>query len=765
MVTEADTCRTLVLPMIYDAGWTDEQIEEQRAFTDGRIVLVGDKPRRRNGKRADYILRYRRNFSLAVVEAKAQHLAAEDGLQQAIEYAAMLSVPFAYSTNGRGVVEHDFLSGKESRLSRIPGPDELWQRYAAAKSLTDTAARRVTYPCSNESGRVPRYYQESAINRAIEAVSAGKKRVLLTLATGTGKTVVAFQICWKLWNSYWNRTGARRRPRMLYLADRAVLVDDPKDKQFADFGDARHRIQGEAVLSRQMYFSTYQALAADDSRSGLYQDYPSDFFDLIIVDECHRGSASEGNWREILEYFSPAFQIGMTATPLIDETRDTYAYFGEPVYTYSLSQGIEDGFLAPYRVSRVVTSIDAVGWRPDKDTVDRFGRFIPDALYETKDFERAVSLLARTNTVARHLTEFLKKTDRFAKTIVFCVDQEHALTMRDALAEFNQDLVREYPDYVCRVTADEGDVGRWHLGNFQDIDRASPVILTTSQMLTTGIDAPTCKNIAIVRMVNSMAEFKQIIGRGTRVREDYGKMWFSILDYTGCATKLFADPSFDGEPIDVAEDLVERETQDGAASRGNPSGDPTEDSSKYYFDGGVVHVVEDMVFELDSSGRQLRQVRYPDYVRERVSMRFGSPEELQECWRDTRKRAEFLAWLAEYGISLEYLTKTLGCRDIDDLDLLLDVVFERPTRTRRQRADVLLDSVALERFPTAARTILRELLEKYVEHGGAQLTDVAVLKVPPISRHGNISEIACIFGGPEHLRDALDWLQEELYRR
>jgi type I restriction enzyme R subunit len=367
------------------------------------------------------------------------------------------------------------------------------------------------------------------------------------MATGTGKTDVAFNVCWKLWNTKWNRTNESRRPRILFLSDRSILVDDPKDKQFIPFGDARWKIQGEAIKSRELYFATYQAIAKDERRPGLYHEYSPEFFDLVIIDECHRGSArDESNWREILEYFEPAFQLGMTATPLREENRDTYRYFGNPVYSYSLRQGIDDGFLAPYRVHRIVTDVDATGWRPSKEELDRYGRPIPDDEYQTPDFEKIVVLKARTQAIAKSLTDFLKKSDPYAKTIIFCVDQEHADEMRQALNNLSADLVKQHPDYVVRVVSDEGDIGRGYLSRFQELETLTPVLVTTSKLLTTGVDIQTCKNIAIVRVVNSMTEFKQIIGRGSRVRADYGKLWFSILDYTGSATRLFADPDFDG---------------------------------------------------------------------------------------------------------------------------------------------------------------------------------------------------------------------------
>lgn len=577
-MNEADTCRTYVVPRLQSAGWEQDphSIAEQRYFTDGRIVVAGTRTARRKQKKADYLLRYTRDKALAVVEAKADYKAPGDGLGQAKDYADVLGLKFAYSTNGTGIVEFDFLAGTESNLDAFPAPGELWRRLKLAEGITETQEAQILTPGHHRPGRPLRYYQEVAVDRTVQAIVQGKRRLLLTMATGTGKTETAFQICWRLWNARWNRDGRPGKPRILYLADRNILVDDPKDKTFAAFGDARIKIEGgKAPKSREMYFAIYQALAGAEGRPPLYREYPPDFFDLIIVDECHRGSAREdSSWREILEFFNPACQLGMTATPLREESRDTYRYFGGALYTYSLRDGIEDGFLAPYRVHRAFTPWDAAGWRPSKGEVDRFGREIPDEEYQTKDFERVIALRARTEAVARHLTAHLKKTDRFAKTIVFCVDQEHALEMRQALVNLNQDLVREHPNYVERVTADEGDIGRGHLSRFQDVESQTPVILTTSQLLTTGVDAPTCRNIVLVRVINSMTEFKQIIGRGTRVRDDYGKLYFTILDYTGAATRLFADPDFDGEPVQATEEAIddEGETLPGTEVEVEPEG-------------------------------------------------------------------------------------------------------------------------------------------------------------------------------------------------
>ena len=431
---EAETCRKMVRPRIESAGWdtSPHVVNEQVSFTDGRIVVAGSKVRRRQQKRADFLLRYTRDLTLAVVEAKHVQRKVGDGMQQGKDYAQILGLKFVYATNGKEILEFDTFSGLEQFRPDFPTPAELWSRFRAGEGLKPETAADLLSPSYHLSGKTPRYYQETAINRALQAVVQGRPRVLLTMATGTGKTVVAFQICWKLWNARWNRAGEHRRPKMLFLADRNLLVDDPKDKDFAPFADARWKIEGgEVVKSRDMYFALYQSLAGDERRHALFREFPRDFFDLIVVDECHRGSANEeSNWREILDYFAPARQLGMTATPKHTDNADTYDYFGGPIYTYSLRQGIDDGFLAPYRVHRVVTRYDATGWRPTAGELDRYGRPVPDEEYQTKDFEKVIALRARTRAIARHLTDFLKRTNRFDKTIVFCVDQEHADEMR-----------------------------------------------------------------------------------------------------------------------------------------------------------------------------------------------------------------------------------------------------------------------------------------------------------------------------------------------
>ena len=790
MSTEADTCRRFITPALQSAGWDDSphSIAQERTFTDGRIVPTGDKIHRRPQKRADYLLRYTRDFTLAVVEAKAEDHDAAEGMQQAKEYAEILGLKFAYATNGLDILEFDFTTGLEQEIDRYPTPDELFARWRNFEKLADDAVEQLLAPYNVVAGKTPRYYQQIAINRAVQAILQGRRRVLLTMATGTGKTFVAFQICWKLWSSRWNCSGEYRRPRILYLADRNVLVDDPMAKMFASFGDARHKIEhGEVVKSREMYFAIYQAIAQDERRPGLYKEYAPDFFDLVIVDECHRGSAAdESNWRQILEYFELAHQLGMTATPLRQDNRDTYAYFGDPIYTYSLKQGIDDGFLAPYRVHRVVTTYDAMGWRPYKGQRDRYDREIPDREYQTGDFERIVALKARTDAIARHLTGYLQRSGRFGKTIVFCVDQEHASCMRQALNNLNADLVQQHPNYVVRITSEEGKIGRGHLSRFQDPEEPVPVIVTTSKLLTTGVDVPTCQNVALVRVVNSMTEFKQIIGRGTRVNADYGKYYFNVLDYTGSATERFADPAFDGDPVAETTVTIDAEGQEiegpGTEGEGDThepppeweemptgidslSGDEDKPRRKYYVDGGVVEVVAHMVYELDPDGHQLRAFKYVDYAGQTVRTLYANGAALRKDWADPGLRAEIIHKFADRGVDFDYLREVAAQPEADPFDLLCHLAFKTPIRTRRERADLVRQNRPdfFARYGHDAQVILTELLDKYAEHGTTQFEIPAVLKVPPISEHGNVRQIAGCFGGAVPLRQAIRELQTLLY--
>ena len=787
MITEADTCRKYVLKKLYESGWTDDHIREQKSITNGRIVVVGSHIQRKPPKRVDYLLFFKPDFPLAVVEAKAAYKNAADGVQQVKEYAQMLDLKFAFSTNGHDIVEYDFITGKENIIDAFPSPDALWHRLSHTQAIeTPTIADRLLTPNQNLPGKSSRYYQTISINRAVEAILKKKKRNLLTLATGTGKTFIAFQICWKLWSTRWNPIGEYRKPRILYLADRNVLIDDPKDKMFAPFGDARWKIEGEPIKGRELYFATYQAIARDTRRPGLYREYPKDFFDLIIVDECHRGSArDESNWREILEYFEPAYQLGMTATPLREDNRDTYRYFGNPIYTYSLRQGIEDGFLAPYRVHRVVSTADAVGWRPTKDQKDRYGRVIPDEQYETKDFETVIALRARTEAIAHHLSDFLKKTNRFDKTIVFCVDQEHANDMRIALNNLNSDITRDHPDYVARVVSEEGSIGRGFLSRFQELETEVPAILTTSRLLTTGVDMPTCKNVVLARVIGSMTDFKQIIGRGTRVRDDYGKYFFTIIDYTGSATRLFADPDFDGEPARITEEMVTsagesvpesektEEPDTTLLEQGKPieikvkkfSDDSEGKRRKYYVDTGSVEIAAHIVYEMDAEGNQLRVIKYTDFTSDKVRSISKSAAELRSSWSDVTQRALIIEQLEEHGISFDQLAEATNQPDADPLDLLCYIAYNTPLRSRRERAEHIRKEKRdfFDEYSSEAKQILFEILDKYEEHGIAQFKIPEILKVAPISDHGNVLEITNKFGGPDELRSALADMQALLY--
>lgn len=785
MLTEADTCRKFVVPLLQAAGWDDAPcaINEQRTFTDGRVLLLGKGTKRGKQKRADYILRLRSDFAIAVVEAKPHYKSAADGMQQAKAYAEALGLKFAYATNGQEIIEFDFLKGAETRITAFPKPDELWNRLRQAEGpQDDSAAEKLLTPTYPDKAKPLRYYQEIAINRAVSAILQGRKRSLLTLCTGAGKTPIAFQIAWKLWSAGWNRRGDGRKPKILFLADRNVLVEDPMGKDFRPFEDARFQItKGQLSKGRDIYFAIYQAIARDEARPGLYRELPPDFFDLIIVDECHRGSArDESNWREILEYYEPAAQLGMTATPRRQDNTDTYRYFGEPLYVYSLRQGIEDGFLAPYRVHRIVTDYDAAGWRPSKGEIDRFGREVPDEEYHTKDFERLIALRARTIAIARHLTEFLKATDRYAKTIVFCVDQEHASEMRQALVNLNSDLVQKHPDYVCRVTADEGEIGAGHRAKFQDVETQTPVILTTSQLLTTGVDAPTCKNVVLARVVGSMPEFKQIIGRGTRLRPDYDKYYFNILDYTGTATAKFADPEFDGDPVAASTEtldangyVIKKVEPVPAAEQGavdEPAGlpDETEDdgtSRKYYVDGGHVEVVHHLVYDLDADGNKLKCRQLTEWTAEEVRTLYSTAADFRKDWLSQEKHAEVVEALEARGIDLETLADSIGRPADDPFDLVCHLAFNTPLRTRRERAERLRkqEKDFFDRYTPEARAVLDALLEKYAQHGSAQFKLPDALQVVPVNRFGNVAEIARRFGGPDHLRQAVDDLSSLLY--
>lgn len=784
--SEADTCRKEVLPKLYESQWTDELILEQRTFTDGKIIVIGRKARREKAKRCDYLLRYSQNFPIAIVEAKKKYKSAADGIQQAKEYAKILDLKFAYSTNGSEIIEFDFLTGIEKKIDRFPTPQELWNRLNKAEPIKPEIQEVFLKPFFTISGKEVRYYQRIAINRAVKAILEGKKRALLTLATGTGKTTVSFQIIYKLWNNRWNTKGEYRRPKILFLADRTILVTDPHAKDFAVFGDARCLVPEEGLpTSREIYFSTYQSLAEDANRTGAFRSLPQDFFDLIVVDECHRGSAADdSNWRMILDYFQPAVHLGLTATPLRDDNKDTYAYFGNPLYTYSLKQGIEDGFLAPYLVHRVVTDVDATGFRPEEGQRDDYGELIPDGIYTTPDFENSLSYLPRTKAVAKHLYNFMLKNGRFDKTIVFCVNQEHADQFRREFSNLNNDLVQQYPDYVVRIVSEEGDVGKGHLSKFMDIDERIPVVVTTSKLLSTGVDVPTCKNIVIFRMVNSMTEFKQIVGRGTRVREDKEKLFFTILDYTGSATRNFADPDFDGEPPLITEDKIDEDgdiigggewipdpltdkpddwEDDDDTNNPPPGEEGGERRKKYYISEGEVSIVAESVQILDTNGK-LRTIQFTQYAKEQLKTMFPSVNDFKSIWNNLQERQHILEELENIGISIEQLMEITKQQEADPFDLICFVAFDLKPLTRKQRAELLKKNKPdfFAEYSEKAREVLNMILEKYVEYGLNQIRP-DIISVEPIAQKGTPIEIVNEFGGIDQFKKAIEEIQLLLY--
>ena len=673
-----------------------------------------------------------------------------------MRYAERLDVPLAYSSNGRGIVEHDYDTGRERNLSEFPSPEELYRRYRAWRGIVDdrvAATLQLPFDRSlrnpDASVKEPRYYQRVAIQRALQAILSGKNRVLLTMATGSGKTFTALQVIWKLWSSDW-RGG--RRPRFLYLADRNILVDQPIAREFRPvFGDAIWKLRADAQFGREVYFALYQALSDSPESLGLFRDYPPDYFDLVVVDECHRGSArDDSSWRGILEYFAPATQLGMTATPKHDDNVDTYAYFGDPVYQYSLAQGIEDGFLAPYRVRRVVLSPDAFGFRPDPGQLDRYGREVPDGLYGTPHFERVVSLLLRMDLAAQHLTGYLQRTDPMAKTIVFCVDSEHANQMRQALNNANVDLARQYPNYVARIVSDEGPVGREHLGNFADPQAPTPVIATTSKLLSTSIDLPTVKNIVLFKPIGSMVDFKQIVGRGTRLYPDEDKLTFEILDYSG-ATVLFSDPEFDGPPERVVEETIDETGEPGPAGKLEegegefeepPPDEPEPDeldrrTQKFYIDRTAVYLVAEGVYVPDTATGRLTLVEYSDYVAREVWRLFPSASNLRTQWHHRVSRQEVVEGLDARGISFDELAERTGLAEADPFDILVHLAWNSPVLSRFDRVQRLRQKHPdlFAKLEPAARAVLNDLLTMYAEHGITQLDNLRSLEVPPLPEH------------------------------
>lgn len=806
-LSERDICTKFITPALRQAGWDEMlQIREEVPFTKGRIIVRGKLVTRGQAKRADYILYYKPNIPLALIEAKDNSHSVGDGMQQALDYAATLDIPFVFSSNGDGFVFHD-RTGQSNPpeanlgLDAFPSPADLWARYRSWKGLDAQAEQVVLQDYYSDGGdKAPRYYQVNAVNAAIEAIAKGRNRVLLVMATGTGKTYTAFQIIWRLWK-------AGRAKRVLYLADRNVLIDQTMVNDFRPFGGTMAKLSTKAkTIERddgtsidittaidtrrridtayEIYLGLYQAITGPEARQKLYREFSRDFFDLIVIDECHRGSAAEDSaWREILEYFSAATQIGMTATPKETKYISNIAYFGEPVYSYSLKQGIRDGFLAPYKVVKVHIDRDVEGYRPEKGQLDRDGEEVEDRIYNAKDFDRTLVLDERTKLVARKVTEFLKESgDRFQKTIVFCVDQEHAARMRQALINENADLVAENHRYVMRITGGDQE-GQAELGNFIDPESKYPVLVTTSRLLSTGVDVQTCRVIALDREVNSMTEFKQIVGRGTRVHEDTHKFYFTLIDFRG-ATTHFADPAFDGEPVQIYEpgegdpvappDDTLPTDEDGAPLPETPGADetivdqpglpppPCGPQKKIYVDGVSATIIAERVEYLDEHGKLVTE-SLRDFTKKALKKRFASLDDFLKRWKAAARKQAIVEELEAEGLPLDPIAEELG-KNLDPFDLICHVAFDKKPLTRRERAENVKKRDVFTKYEGKARAVLDTLLAKYADEGVLNLDDTNVLTIPPLSALGTRVELIHAFGGREAFVAAVHELQAALYQ-
>jgi len=805
-LSERDICTKFITPALRQAGWDEIlHIREEVSFTKGRIIVRGKLVSRGRAKRADYILYYKPNIPLALIEAKDNAHSVGDGIQQGLDYAATLNVPFVFSSNGDGFVFHDrtglgAVPETTLALNDFPSPADLWARYAKWKGL-DAAAEQIVLQdyYDDGSGKAPRYYQVNAVNAAIEAIAKGRDRVLLVMATGTGKTYTAFQIIWRLWK-------AGRKKRILFLADRNVLIDQTMVNDFRPFGAAMAKLSTNAkTIERQdgteedlavaldkkrridtafeIYLGLYQAITGPEERQKLYREFSPGFFDLIVIDECHRGSAADDSaWREILTHFSEATQIGLTATPKETEYVSNTDYFGEPVFTYSLKQGISDGFLAPYKVIKVHIDRDVEGYRPELGQLDRGGNEVEDRIYNARDFDRTLVLDDRTLLTAKKITEFLKESgDRFQKTIVFCVDEEHAARMRQALVNENADLVAENPRYVMRITGSDKE-GQDQLGNFIDPESKYPVLVTTSRLLSTGVDAQTCRLIVLDRTVGSMTEFKQIVGRGTRVHEDTKKFFFTLIDFRG-ATNHFADPDFDGDPVQIYEpgdgdpiappDDAQVDIDENDQTPYIPGADeiiidqpglplPDDPSRKIYVDGVGARIVAERVEYLDENGRLVTE-SLRDFTRTALKKRFASLDEFLKRWKSTERKQAIVEELEAEGLALDTIADELG-KNLDPFDLICHVAFDQKPLTRRERADNVKKRDVFGKYGGPARAVLDALLAKYADDGVFNLDDTNVLRIAPFSAMGSVVQLITAFGGKEGFEQAVHELQDALYQ-
>lgn len=783
-LSERDICSKYITPSLINAGWNlERQIREEVTFTDGRIIVRKKLVTRGERKRADYILYYKPNLPLAIIEAKDNKHPVGAGMQQALNYAEILDIPFVYSSNGDAFLEHDRtvtqgIKEREMPLNQFPSPEELWNRYKKAKGINEREEAIITQEYFYEQdGKTPRYYQRIAINRTVEAIAKGQKRILLVMATGTGKTYTAFQIIYRLWKS-------KAKKRILFLADRNILVDQAMANDFRHFGDKMTKITDRKIdKAHEIYLALYQGISGAEEFKNVYKQFSPDFFDLVIIDECHRGSAKEDSaWREILEYFHPATQIGLTATP--KETRDVsnIEYFGEPIYTYSLKQGIEDGFLAPYKVIRVLLDKDVEGYRPEKGKRDKYGFEIEDREYNIKDYDKKLVLEKRTEIVAKKVSDYLKKNNsRFDKTIFFCVDIEHAERMRQALVNENADLVAENPKYVMRITGDNEE-GKAELDNFIDPASKYPVLVTTSKLMTTGVDAQTCKFIVLDTIINSMIEFKQIIGRGTRIREDYGKQYFTIIDFRG-VTKLFADPDFDGTPVCVKttageipteeEEIIDDQGELGEVreAKGDYGGDiPPEikdagdiykTPAKYYVNDVPVKVIHERVYYYDKNGKLITE-SLKAYTKRNIQNEFKTLDEFLTKWNEAERKEAIIKELEERGVLFEELKDEVG-KDLDPFDLICHIAFDMPPLTRRERANNVKKRNYFTKYGESAREVLEALLNKYADEGIENLENLEILRVPDFKKFGSPIEIIRRFGGKKKYLEAINELKREIY--
>lgn len=800
-LTETDIITKFVLPAVEKAGWDNmTQIRQEVKLRDGKVIVRGQMGSRRKVKSADMVLYHKPNIPLAVIEAKANKHEIGKGMQQGLDYAKLLDVPFVFATNGDGFIFHDKTAlvddgvlEREISLHDFPTPEELWSKLCKWKGYTEAQLPIITQPYYDDgSGKAPRYYQLQAINKTIEAVSSGQDRILLVMATGTGKTYTAFQIIWRLWK-------AKKKKRILFLADRNVLVDQTRINDFQPFGTAMTKITGRTVdPAYEIHLALYQALTGPEESQKAYKQVEPDFFDLIVIDECHRGSAAEDcAWREILEYFSAATQVGLTATPKETEEVSNIDYFGDPVYTYSLKEGIEDGFLAPYKVVRVDLDIDLVGWRPQKGQIDKHGEVIQDRIYNQKDFDRTLVVDERTNAVAQTITAYLKRTDPMAKTIVFCNDIDHAERMRRALVNLNPEQIAKNEKYVMKITGDD-EAGKAQLDNFINPKKAYPVIATTSELMTTGVDAKTCKLVVLDQNIQSMTKFKQIIGRGTRIDDRYNKLWFTILDFKK-ATELFADERFDGIPEKIMvtsadkindTDNPEFDDQFNSFEEESPKGeqsdrrvgegekeyeafDPQKGGSdeswdeesryvKYHVKGVPVKVMAERVQYYDADGKLVTE-SFKDYTRNTVRQHFASLDEFTKKWNSSERKQAVIDELEEQGVIWQALEAEVG-KDMDPFDLICHIVFDQPPLTRKERANNVKKRNYFTKYEGMAKEVLEALLDKYADVGVQEIESKDVLKVQPIKALGSPMEIAKKgFGGPKQYNEAITQLEAELY--